>query len=120
MPLILVADDEPLVLQVISHRLESRGFKVVAVTDGLQAINATHNFSPDLIILDAMMPGQDGFAVLKELKANTITARIPVLMLTARRTEKDIVAALNAGAADYLVKPFNVEELFTRVKRLLK
>ncbi len=120
MPLILVADDDPLALQVVTHRLGNTGFKVVAVTAGIQAIDVTHNVSPDLIILDAMMPGKDGFAVLRELKSGSSTAHIPVLMLTARRTEQDIVATLDAGASDYLIEPFNVDELFSRVMRLLK
>jgi len=119
MPLILIADDEPLVTQLVSHRLNTRGFEVAVVGDGIQAIASARRLRPDLVILDAMMPGLDGFAVLKTLKEAPETAAIPVLMLTARKGEKDVVGALTAGADDYLVKPFIPEELVTRVKRLL-
>lgn len=119
MPLILIADDEPLVTELVSYRLSSRGFEVAVVGDGIQAVAFARRLRPDLVILDAMMPGLDGFAVLKTLKDDPQTATIPVLMLTARKGEKDIVGALTAGADDYLIKPFIPEELVTRVKRLL-
>ncbi len=116
---ILVADDNPLVTQLLAHRLGSRGFNVVAVEDGVKAVEAAHRLMPDILVLDGMMPGLDGFAVIKTLKADDTTASIPILMLSSLKGEKDIVGALNAGASDYLVKPFIPEELVLRVKRLL-
>lgn len=117
---VLVADDNPLVTQLLAHRLGSRGFNVVAVEDGVQAVEAAHRLMPDILVLDGMMPGLDGFAVIKTLKANDATASIPILMLSSLKGEKDIVGALSAGASDYLVKPFIPEELVLRVKRLLE
>ncbi len=117
--LILIADDNPLVTQLVSHRLGSRGFEVVTVGDGIQAVAAARSLKPSLLVLDGMMPGLDGFAVIKTLKEDPETAEIPILMLSSLKGEKDIVGALTAGAADYLVKPFIPEELILRVKRLL-
>ncbi|CUW41610.1 putative chemotaxis regulator CheY [Magnetospirillum sp. XM-1] len=117
---VLVADDNPLVTQLLAHRLGSRGFNVVAVEDGVKAVEAAHRLMPDILVLDGMMPGLDGFAVIKTLKANDATASIPILMLSSLKGEKDIVGALSAGASDYLVKPFIPEELVLRVKRLLE
>ena len=117
---VLVADDNPLVTQLLAHRLGSRGFNVVAVEDGVKAVEAAQRLMPDILVLDGMMPGLDGFAVIKTLKANSATASIPILMLSSLKGEKDIVGALSAGASDYLVKPFIPEELVLRVKRLLE
>ena len=117
---VLVADDNPLVTQLLAHRLGSRGFNVVAVENGVKAVEAAHRLKPDVLVLDGMMPGLDGFAVIKTLKADDATASIPILMLSSLKGEKDIVGALNAGASDYLVKPFIPEELILRVKRLLE
>jgi DNA-binding response OmpR family regulator len=120
MPLILIADDDPLVTQLVSHRLKTHGFNVVTVEDGRKALEAAYDMRPNLIVLDAMMPELDGFAVLKELKANRETKNILILMLTALSDEKNVVGALDAGADDYLVKPFIPDELISRVNRLLK
>ena len=117
---VLVADDNPLVTQLLAHRLGSRGFNVVAVEDGVKAVETAQRLKPDILVLDGMMPGLDGFAVIKTLKADDATASIPILMLSSLKGEKDIVGALNAGASDYLVKPFIPEELILRVKRLLE
>ena len=116
---ILVVDDDPLIIQLVSHKLNHRGFEVLIAEDGHEALERVHSTHPDLIILDAMMPGLDGFAVLRQLKSHPETAGIPVLMLTARKTEQDIVSGLSQGAADYLIKPFMPEELVSRVRRLL-
>ena len=108
-----------MVTQLLAHRLGNRGFNVVAVDDGVKAVEAARQLKPDLVVLDGMMPGLDGFAVIKTLKADAATDQIPILMLSSLKGEKDIVGALSAGAADYLVKPFIPEELVLRVKRLL-
>lgn len=119
MPTILIVDDDPLLIDVISHKMRLQGFDVVAVENGVDALRQAKDRRPDVIILDAMMPGFDGFSVLRELKAAPETADIPVLMLTAKKTERDVVAGLSLGAADYVTKPFSPAELYTRVARLL-
>ena len=119
MATILVADDDPLLLKLVEHKLKSRGFAVDCATDGEAALEMAGERRPDLIVLDAMMPGIDGFEVLRRLSANPGTNGIPVIMLTARRLEADIVSALSLGAGDYLVKPFMPEELVMRIRKLL-
>lgn len=118
-PLILVADDDGLMRAVVSAKLKARSWRVVAVEDGERALKAIADERPTLIVLDAMMPGMDGVEVLRTLKADPAMAEIPVIMLTARSLESDIVGALQLGASDYLVKPFIPEELAMRVARLL-
>jgi len=119
MPTILIVDDDPLLIAVISHKMRFHGFDVVAVENGVDALREARDKRPNVIILDAMMPGRDGFSVLRELKSAPETAGIPVLMLTAKKTERDVVAGLSLGAADYVTKPFSPAELYTRVTRLL-
>ncbi|MEI7607793.1 MAG: response regulator [Rhodospirillaceae bacterium] len=119
MPTVLVADDDPLLVEVISHKLRRKGLEVLVARDGVEALRRTREDRPDLVVLDAMMPGLDGFAVLRELKKGPDTAAIPVLMLTARKTERDVVSGLSQGAADYVTKPFQPAELVTRISRLL-
>lgn len=118
-PLVIVADDDELLQQLVSHKLTQRGCETRCVENGealLQAVEAT---PPQLIVLDAMMPIMDGFEALRRLRAAPATAAIPVIMLTARRGEQDVVNALNLGANDYLAKPFMPEELALRVRSLL-
>ncbi len=119
MPTVLVADDDPLLVEVISHKLRRKGLAVIVARDGVEGLRRARDDHPDLIVLDAMMPGLDGFAVLRELKKGTATAGIPILMLTARKTEQDVVSGLSQGAADYVTKPFLPAELVARVCRLL-
>ncbi len=116
---ILVCDDDDMLLDLLSFRLEARGFEVSTARDGGEAI-ALAAQAPDAIVLDAMMPVMDGHEVLRRLRSEPSTARIPVIMLTARRGEKDIIGALELGANDYLVKPFIPEELVTRLTRLVE
>ncbi len=115
---ILIADDDPLLRALLVHRLSADGHDVVVAEDGGEALAAVREQSPDLIVLDAMMPIMDGFEVLRRIKAERICAA-PVIMLTALKREEDIVGALQLGAADYLVKPFIPDELGQRVLRLL-
>jgi DNA-binding response OmpR family regulator len=119
MAAILVADDDPLLLKLVEHKLKSRGFAVHCASDGEAALEMARDRRPDLIVLDAMMPGIEGFEVLRRLAADPGTSGIPVIMLTARRLEADIVSALSLGARDYLVKPFMPEELVMRIRNLL-
>jgi DNA-binding response OmpR family regulator len=118
MSTILVVDDDPLLLKLVEHKLKLRGFRVYCAADGDAALEVVAREKPALVVLDAMMPGVSGFEVLQRLKQGR-DAGIPVVMLTARKQERDIVAALSNGAADYLVKPFLPEELIQRIRNLL-
>ena len=116
---ILVVDDDPLIRTLVEHKLRQRGFEVISAESGEEGLRQAAAKRPDLIVLDAMMPELDGFEVLHRLKQDAGTAGIPVIMLTARKQERDIVAALSSGARDYLVKPFMPEELIMRIRNLL-
>jgi DNA-binding response OmpR family regulator len=116
---ILVCDDDELLVDLLEYRLSARGFRVLVARDGGAAVTIAAEQAPDAIVLDAMMPVMDGYQVLRRLRGDDATAAIPVIMLTARKQERDIVGALELGANDYLVKPFIPEELMTRLARLL-
>ena len=117
-PLVLIADDDPLLRQILEHKLASNGYRVVAVEDGQAALDAAVE-RPSVIVLDAMMPVMDGFEALRRLKADPDLKGITVVMLTALKRDEDIVSALKLGAADYLAKPFNPDELMVRLQRLV-
>ncbi len=117
-PLILVADDDELLQAVVEHKLVSAGYDVVTLGDGGAVLEHIERLSPQALVLDAMMPIMDGFEVLRRLKSDPRLEHIPVMMLTALRRDSDIVTALNLGAADYMPKPFNPEELIARLGRL--
>lgn len=117
---VLVCDDDPLLVELMEMRLGAKGYAVVTATDGIEALQIAQVAHPALIVLDAMMPRADGFEVLSRLKADPALSTIPVMMLTARKAEKDIVSALDKGAEDYLIKPFIPDELIARIGRLLK
>ena len=119
MPTVLVADDEPLMRELLEFRLGQRDFQVVTAADGRETLARLEDSEPDAVVLDAMMPVHDGFEVLRRMRASDRHAKTPVIMLTARRGEKDVVGALELGANDYLIKPFMPEELLARLKRLL-
>ncbi|MBL0933783.1 MAG: response regulator [Rhizobiaceae bacterium] len=116
---ILVCDDDPLLIELMEFRLRAKGFDVAIARDGAEALQRADEVRPAAVVLDAMMPRVDGFEVLSRLKANAALADIPVIMLTARKSENDIVSALDKGADDYLVKPFIPDELMARLSRLL-
>jgi two-component system, OmpR family, alkaline phosphatase synthesis response regulator PhoP len=116
---ILICDDDQLLLELVEFKLKAKGYLVVRAENGEDALVAMAVEKPDLIVLDAMMPLLDGFEVLKRVKQDPIFTPVPVVMLTARRGEKDIVSALDRGADDYLVKPFIPDELLARISRLL-
>lgn len=118
-PKVLVCDDDPLLVELMELRLSVKGYQVETAADGVEALEKAGDTRPDLIVLDAMMPRADGFEVLSRLKGDPDLASIPVVMLTARKSERDIVSALDKGADDYLVKPFIPEELIARLGRLL-
>lgn len=117
---ILAVDDDPITLKIVSKSLSGAGYEVVTARDGLEALAQVDAVHPDLIVLDVMMPGLDGYEVLRRLKARTDAPLLPVLMLTADDTVEGKIKAFTAGAADYLAKPFDAAELVARVKALLR
>lgn len=116
---ILVVDDEEDVLELVRYNLDKNGYKVITAISGEQALEKARAKTPDLIILDLMLPGIDGLEVCKKLKSDVKTERIPVIMLTARGEEVDIVTGLELGADDYVTKPFSPKVLIARIRRLL-
>ena len=117
---ILVCDDDPLLLDLVQFKLTARGYDSSAARDGGEAMAALAEQIPDAVVLDAMMPVLDGYEVLRRIRENPSFADIPVIMLTARRQEQDVLSALQLGANDYMVKPFSPEELVARLGRLLE
>ena len=116
---ILICDDDDMIVQIVTSKLRSIGREVVTASNGAAALQMIRASLPAALILDAVMPGIDGFDVLKLLRAHPKTAHLPVLMLTARRGKDDVTKALKLGANGYLAKPFSLTELATRVERLL-
>ncbi len=114
---ILVVDDEPHMVKLVQANLQAAGYEVVSAMDGNQALEAAESEMPDLIILDIMLPGVDGYEVCRRIREYSA---VPVLMLTARGSEMDLVRGFDVGADDYLVKPFSVNELLVRVRAVLK
>jgi len=119
-PKILVADDEPDVLALLAANLRSAGFSVFTADDGPSALNIMRERTPNLLVLDLMLPGMSGLEVCRSLKANPATARIPIIMLTAKAEEVDRIVGLELGADDYITKPFSPRELVLRIKNVLK
>ena len=115
---ILVCDDDELLVELLTYRLEGKGYDVATARDGAVAVSLAKQHLPDAIVLDMMMPVMDGQQVLRRLRETPETAHIPIVMLTARKQQHDIVGAFELGASDYLVKPFIPEELMTRLARL--
>jgi two-component system response regulator MprA len=115
---VLVVDDDRPVLAMLERTLAAEGYEVRTARDGPAALVAVERAAPDLIVLDVMLPGMDGLAVARRLRARGLT--LPILLLTARDAVAERVAGLDAGADDYLVKPFAAEELMARVRALLR
>jgi two-component system response regulator MprA len=118
MAAVLLVDDDARILRMLERTLAAEGYDVAAVADGGAALARVEQSLPDLIVLDVAMPGLDGLAVTRRLRAKRLP--VPILLLTARDALEDRVAGLDAGADDYLVKPFEVEELTARVRALLR
>jgi DNA-binding response OmpR family regulator len=114
---ILIVEDEISLQETLAYNLKKQGYEVEAVGDGLEALRAAREGKPDLILLDIMLPGMDGFEVCRTLRQEMNT---PVLMLTAREDEVDRIVGLEVGADDYLTKPFSMRELIARVKAMLR
>ena len=119
-PKILVVDDEPDAAELVEFNLTAAGFSVVLAADGAEAVRRAKADVPDLIVLDVMLPELDGLEVCKLLRREPATARVPILMLTARAAEIDRVLGLELGADDYVTKPFSPRELVLRIKGLLR
>jgi two-component system phosphate regulon response regulator PhoB len=117
---VFVVEDEEDILDLIRHHLTKEGFVVASAADGLEAVKAIMRKPPDLILLDLMLPGLDGLEVCRRLKKEAKTADIPVLMVTAKDEESDVVTGLELGADDYIVKPFRMKELVARVRAALR
>lgn len=115
--LVLVVDDEPRMIQFIQMNLELEGYKVIQANNGHQALDKVRQELPDLVILDVMMPDMDGFETLRLLRE---ISNVPVIMLTVKSEEDDIIRGLELGADDYVTKPFNPRELSSRVQALLR
>jgi phosphate regulon transcriptional regulator PhoB len=117
---ILVVDDEKDIIELIRYNLEKEGLKVITATSGEEAIRRSLNENPQLIVLDLMLPGIDGLEVCRILKRETKTSSIPIVMLTVKSDETDIVVGLELGADDYITKPFSPRILAARVKAILR
>ncbi|MFJ5261691.1 response regulator transcription factor [Streptomyces sp. NPDC088387] len=115
---VLLAEDDRAIRHALERALTLEGYRVTAVADGVEALASAHRTPPDVLVLDVMMPGIDGLQVCRVLRAEG--DRTPILMLTALVETQDRIAGLDAGADDYVVKPFDVEEVFARLRALLR
>lgn len=117
---ILIIEDERDIADLVGFNLERAGYEALKAHDGIVGTQMALKERPDLVILDLMLPGRDGFAVFRELRRDPRTAKVPVIMLTARAQTEDRIQGLQAGADDYLAKPFSPKELLLRVQAILK
>jgi len=118
-PLILVVEDEPDIRLVVKARLETAGYRVETAADGLEALNRVRAGPPDLMVLDLMLPGMDGFGVCAMVKRDQRFSHIPVIILSARTRPQDRTTGTNLGAEAYVAKPFQPAQLLSEVRRLL-
>jgi DNA-binding response OmpR family regulator len=117
MTTVLVVEDEPAIADAVVRRLRSEGFDARSVDDGVRAVEVCRRTKPDLVVLDLMLPGLDGLEVCRRMQADR---RVPVVMLTARDEETDLVIGLSVGADDYVTKPFSPRELVARIRAVLR
>ncbi len=117
---IVVIEDEPDILEVIQYNLSREGFDVEGARDGESGLRQVRKGDPDLVLLDLMLPGVDGVELCRKLKEDELTRSIPIIMVTAKGEESDIVLGLGLGADDYITKPFSPKELVARVKAVLR
>jgi two-component system alkaline phosphatase synthesis response regulator PhoP/two-component system response regulator VicR len=120
MPRILVTDDEPNIVRLIQVNLERQGFQVETANNGAQALAKIRANRPDLLVSDVMMPEMDGFELLSNIRRDPLLENLPVIMLTAKAQDRDVLEGYTRGADMYLTKPFNPIELVTFAKRLLQ
>ena len=118
--LITIVDDEEDIVKLVSHHLKREGFKVKEFHNGRDFLSYIESVTPDLAVLDIMLPGIDGLEICRILKNKSTTASVPIIMLTAKAAEADVVVGLELGADDYIVKPFSPRELVARVKTVLR
>jgi DNA-binding response OmpR family regulator len=116
---VLVADDDPIVRELIVYKLETEGYDVVVAEDGTSALSTVQESTPDIVVLDVHMPGLSGFDVCRMMRAEPATAQVPVIMLTASVQEADISTGFVSGADDYVAKPFSPRELVSRIQAVL-
>src|SRR6266487_1913234 len=114
---VLTADDDPHLLRLVMRNLELEGYEVLTASDGQQALEQIKAHTPDLVLLDVMMPKMDGFTVCQQVRA---FSAVPIIIVTARGQDQDKVRGLDLGADDYLTKPFSIEELLARVRAVLR
>jgi DNA-binding response OmpR family regulator len=120
-PSVLVVEDDVHIAHVLSFMLERQGYQVIHVADGRAAVeHVTTQPAPDLVLLDVMLPYVDGFEIVATIRGQAGWGEVPVLMLTAKNAERDSVRALDAGANDFIIKPFQPQELLARLRRYLK
>ena len=119
-PLILIVEDEPPLVEMLKYNFESAGFRTSVATDGQEALFQAEELTPDLILLDWMLPEYSGIEICRKLRDRDATKSVPIIMLTARSEEDDRILGLNSGADDYVVKPFSPKELIARVQATLR
>lgn len=117
---ILIVDDEDHIRELLKFNLEKNGYAVYMANDGLNGLKLAREKQVDLILLDLMLPGMDGFEVCKEIRRDNIISNVPIIMLTAKSEEIDKILGLELGADDYITKPFSIRELSARIKALLR
>ena len=117
---IIVIEDEKDILDVLEYNLKREGFRVSTLSDGKAGLKMVRQDKPDLVLLDIMLPEIDGLEICRILKSETSTRNIPIIMLTAKEEESDVVLGLGLGADDYVTKPFSPKELIARIKALLR
>lgn len=117
---IVVVEDEPDILEILSYNLKREGFDVSTALNGTDGLRVIQQVIPDLVLLDLMLPGLDGLEICRELKKHEATSSIPIIMVTAKGEESDVVLGLGVGADDYIAKPFSPRELVARVKAVIR
>jgi len=117
---VLVVEDETDILDVIQHNLKRAGYDVLAAKTGIDGLRRVRDAAPDLVVLDLMLPGMDGLDVCRRIKEDPLTKATPILIVSARGEESDVVVGLELGADDYLAKPFSPRELIARVRAVLR
>lgn len=117
---VLIVDDEEHIQELIKFNLENVGYKVICSGDGIEALKLVKIEKPDLVLLDVMLPGKDGYDVCKEIRKDISISNVPIIMITAKGEELDKILGLELGADDYITKPFSIRELLARVKAILR
>ena len=116
---VLICDGDPLLTELLEHRLGQQGYETAVARDGSEALTLLAERQPDAVIMESMLPVNDGYEVLRQIRENDQLKDLPVIMLSARKHARDIVEALELGANDYVTKPFIVDELAARLARLM-